>query len=397
MLIVLQERLLTTGTITLSISQVPHPCTLPQIPYPPYKKNHRWSTPTSIKGTTPNTAMLIVLQERLDTNSTVFLGKPARREDFGLPSNWGRVKSWLSFRGEIRLKKLEMSDQKNLKWQHIPHLSDYSIHPEAEFWEKFPSCDLPKCAETNINMSKLEKKVYEHKNKMTNHQFERSLKAIDYLKNGAPAFQEKTLLGCYVKNAASTLRYGREITDNIATWVNEGFAAGPFDSPPCANFRENPLIAVVQPGKVRPVLDMSSPDGESYNSAVCEFEMETVKMASARQFSQLILDCGQGAIMSKHDLVAAYKQVPCRVADLRLQGFSWLGKYFVETRQVFRAKTSVCNYDIVGETLKLISVIESEISPELVLRQVDDIPVVAPGDSGLCEKLSETYKKVCKE
>ncbi len=289
-----------------------------------------------------------------------------------------------------------MSDQKNLKWQHIPHLSDYSIHPEAEFWEKFPRCDLPKCAETNINVSKLEKKVYEYKNKMTDHQFERSLKAIDYLKNGAPAFQEKTLPGCYVRNAASTLRYGREITDNIATWVNEGFTAGPFDRP-SANFRVNPLIAVVQPGKVRPVLDVSSPNGESYNSAVCEFETETVKMASARQFSQLILDCGQGAIMSKHDLGAAYKQVPCRVADLRLQGFSWLGKYFVETRQVFGAKTSVCNYDIVGETLKLISVIESEIPAELVLRQVDDVPVVAPGDSGLCEKFSETYKKVCKE
>jgi hypothetical protein len=31
------------------------------------------------------------------------------------------------------------------------------------------------------------------------------------------------------------------------------------------------------------------------------------------------------------------------VKDLRLQGFSWLGKFFVETRQVFGAKTSVCN------------------------------------------------------
>jgi hypothetical protein len=33
------------------------------------------------------------------------LGKPARREDFGLPNNWARVKSWINFRGEIRLKK----------------------------------------------------------------------------------------------------------------------------------------------------------------------------------------------------------------------------------------------------------------------------------------------------
>jgi hypothetical protein len=69
----------------------------------------------------------------------------------------------------------------------------------------------------------------------------------------------------------------------------------------------------------------------------------------------------------------------------------------VETRQVFGAKTSVCNYDIVGETLKLIALIESEIPATFVLRQVDDVPVVAPGDSGLCENFSATYKKVCGE
>jgi hypothetical protein len=263
--------------------------------------------------------------------------------------------------------------------------------------EKFPKKDLPTSAETEINVKELEEKVKALKSSMTIHQFERSMKAVDYLKNGAPAFQKNTLPGCFVKNADSTLRHGKEITDNIATWVSEGYAAGPFDSPPCANFRVNPLIAVVQPGKVRPVLDVSSPSGESFNSSVSEHETETVKMASARQFSQLILDCGHGALMSKHDLVAAYKQVPCRVSDLRLQGFSWLGKYFVETRQVFGAKTSVCNYDIVGETLKLIALIESKIPATFVLRQVDDVPVVAPGDSGLCENFSATYKRVCGE
>jgi len=281
------------------------------------------------------------------------------------------VKSWINFRGDIRLKKTEISGQKNLKWPEIPALQDYRISPDPSFWEKFPKKDLPASAETEINVIALEEKVKALRSSMTIHQYERSMKAVDYLRNGAPAFQKNTLPGCFVKNADSTLRYGREITDNIATWVKEGYAAGPFDSPPCANFRVNPLIAVVQPGKVRPVLDVSSPSGESFNSSVSEHETETVKMASARQFSQLILDCGHGALMSKHDLVAAYKQVPCRVADLRLQGFSWLGKYFVETR------------------------LESEIPATFVLRQVDDVPVVAPGESGLCENFSATYKKIC--
>jgi hypothetical protein len=112
----------------------------------------------------------------------------------------------------------------------------------------------------------------------------------------------------------------------------------------CAKiFRVNPQIAVVQPGKVRPVLDVSSPQGVSFNLNVDKFRTEKVQMASAKKFSQVLLDCGKNAKMSKHDLVAAYKQVPCKVSDLRLQGFQWLGKFFVETRQVFDAKTSVCN------------------------------------------------------
>lgn len=243
----------------------------------------------------------------------------------------------------------------------------------------------------------LESKVESAKHQMTCHHYERSKKAVDYLKHGAPSWQKSDLPGCFVKNATNTYIYGKEVTENIATWVTEGYAAGPFDCPPCENFRVNPLLAVVQPGKVRPVLNVSSPEGNSYNSNDDSYETETVKMSSAKQFGKALLDCGKGAIFSKHDLVAAYKQVPCRIKDLRLQGFSWLGKYFVETRQVFGAKTSVCNYDIVGETLKLLALLQSEISPKLVLRQVDDVPSVAPFGSGECENFSQCYSQLCEE
>jgi hypothetical protein len=249
--------------------------------------------------------------------------------------------------------------------------------------------------ETKIDIEKLESEVLSLKEKMTVHQLERSLKAISYLKHGAPSFQTEKLPGCFVKNAASCYVHGRQVTENIATWIKEGYAAGPFDGPPCANFRVNPLIAVVQPGKVRPVMNVSSPNGESYNSNVDEHCTETVKMASAKKFSQKILDCGPHAVMSKHDLIAAYKQVPCRIEDLRLQGFYWLGKYFVETRQVFGAKTSVCNYDILGETLKLLAVLKSTTPDSFVLRQVDDVPSVGPAGSGFCEDFTNSYKGLC--
>ncbi len=121
-------------------------------------------------------------------------------------------------------------------------------------------------------------------------------------------------------------------------------------------------MAVVQPVKVRPVLNVSMPKGKSYNSNLDEFQLEKVKMASAQQFGSALLKCGKDATMSKFDLVAAYKQVPCKVEDIRLQGFMWAGKFFAETRLVFGASNTVCNYDIVGETLKVLAFADSDLS-----------------------------------
>jgi hypothetical protein len=39
--------------------------------------------------------------------------------------------------------------------------------------------------------------------------------------------------------------------------------------------------------------------------------------------------------------------------------------------------------------------LESDIPHKLVLRQVDDVPSVAPDGSGLCEQFSEVYRKLC--
>ena len=43
-------------------------------------------------------------------------------------------------------------------------------------------------------------------------------------------------------------------------------------------------------------------------------------------------------------MTAAYKNVPCNIADLRLLGFEWCGKYFAELSLIFGAKSAVPNY-----------------------------------------------------
>ena len=83
--------------------------------------------------------------------------------------------------------------------------------------------------------------------------------------------------------------------------------------------------------------------------------------------------------------------------DLRLQGFKWAGRFFVETTQPFRAITAVSNYDIVGNTVCTLAKSVCSIPRNLVHRQIDDVPVVAPKDSSWCEEFASEYERICND
>ena len=93
------------------------------------------------------------------------------------------------------------------------------------------------------------------------------------------------------------------------------------DSPPLREFRSNPLMAIVQPGKIRPVLNMSVPKDKSVNDAIEESKLRKITMSTARKVSYAILAAGRHCTLSKYDLKDAYKNIPCHPAALRLQGF----------------------------------------------------------------------------
>jgi len=137
----------------------------------------------------------------------------------------------------------------------------------------------------------------------------------------------------------------------IASWVKKGFVSGPFSEPPLNKFRANCLMAVKQSTKVRPILNISLPKNCSFNDTVDEYELEKVKMCSAKSFSLTVLVTSKGAKMYKTDVRDTYKQVPARINDLKLQVFCFLEKHFCETRIAFEGKPSVSNYDIVGNTI----------------------------------------------
>jgi hypothetical protein len=281
------------------------------------------------------------------------------------------------------------------KFKNIPIMKDYDCVLPENFWSNFPVADLPKVPLEKIDIDRLEYLVESCKPKLLASEYQRALKCIDYLRIGAPSFQLSNLPACLVKNSSIALNHGPAVTDVLASWVSKKFVAGPFKSPPLPNFRANSILAVPQTNKVRVCLNVSLPVGKSFNDNIDVQSLERVKMTSARCFGFAILRAGKDATMLKFDKADAYKNVPCRIGDLNKQGFCWGGRYFVETRQIFGSKASVQNYDIIGNTVKTIVHTSCRIPRDLALRQLDDVPVVAPASSGWCEEFSAKYKELC--
>jgi hypothetical protein len=118
-------------------------------------------------------------------------------------------------------------------------------------------------------------------------------------------------------------------------------------------------------------------------------------MTSAKQLAVSLIEAGHNAIFSKYDLVDAYKNVPVKIFDLRLQGFSFMSKFFVETHQIFGAKTAVPNYDIFGNTLLALANADAAAPKPFIHRALDDVPIVSPRCRDYCVKFDKSYKNVC--
>jgi hypothetical protein len=82
-------------------------------------------------------------------------------------------------------------------------------------------------------------------------------------------------------------------------------------------------------GSARIILNLSAPEGASVNDGICADDFPAV-MSSTAKWLEVLDRAGKGALIMKADWSDAYKHVAVRGEDVRLQWFSWLGKYFAE-------------------------------------------------------------------
>ena len=272
---------------------------------------------------------------------------------------------------------------------------DFSKPGTKEFWHSFPSRAIPEEVSTRIDVDWLEAEVKSLEDSMTVHERDMAHKAIRQLREGAPAYQIADLPGEIMKNSASITKCGAAFTETLEQWIEDGYVAGPFMEPPLAGFRANSLMAVEQKDKIRLVINMSHPKGRSFNNNVDKQVVGKATMSSARQFGQAVKAAGRGAIMSKMDMKDAYKLVPARCQDYRLQGFYWHGAYVIETQQIFGANTAVENFDIEAKTIWLLAKLRSKIPRQLIHQTLDDTACVGPAGSGWSEEFTRHYREIC--
>jgi len=311
----------------------------------------------------------------------------------GLPEEWSEIEKWAKKPFFFGPPIEESFSKEQTEFDGL----DFSKKMEKSFWKKFPSRKLPKTPSSRIKFKRLQQEIKKVEKKWTLHQKDIGKNAIRNLSGGAPACQRKFLPGAELKNANSVYKHGAAFTKTLKKWILDEFVAGPFNSPPVDNFRTNSLMAVEQGQKVRPILNMSFPKDDSFNDNVVAEDLRKIRMSSAKQFGQSVRAAGKSAIMTKMDMKDAYKTIPARPEDYRLQGFKWGGAFFVETQMIFGSASSPANFDDVAKTVEEVAAEWSKTRENWRHRTLDDQAVVGPKGSGICEAFTKDYVSLCEK
>ena len=183
---------------------------------------------------------------------------------------------------------------------------------------------MPKRAETCINVDTFDEAVNEVFPRMSPLQQKKARLVISNLRSGVDTLIYPSLLPSEtVENSTLSQDAGAHVANTLASWVKKGFLSGLYASPPSKGLRSNRLFAVKRLRKFWPILDLSALEG-----SIDLLRIPPFKMALPRAILDQLLDWGK-------DMCAAFGLVPVRPTLLRFQGFTFLGKYFVETQLVF--------------------------------------------------------------
>lgn len=183
-----------------------------------------------------------------------------------------------------------------------------------------------------------------------------------------------------------------EVSLAIKTEINRGHTSGPFIAPPFSVTHCSPLGAVQKDPcnpKVRLILDLSQPLGESINEGIID-EFCSVKYTPFDAAVDMVKSIGWSASLAKMDIKHAFRLCPVRKADWPLLCYTWLGHFFVDTRLPFGSRSSPAIFNNFADVLTWVLIFVGGILH--IVHYLDDYLICAP-NTEVCQKwmLTLTY------
>ncbi|XP_044151324.1 oxygen-regulated protein 1 [Bufo gargarizans] len=156
-------------------------------------------------------------------------------------------------------------------------------------------------------------------------------------------------------NLQSAARDPEAVTQLIQTELDRGYLIGPFNQPPFACWRVNPVGIVTGKfnNKKRLIYDLSAPHSlqiPSLNSLIPSEEF-SMRYASIDEAIQVIIKLGKGTFLSKADITDAFKLLPIHPELWQWHGMKWQGAYYFASKLTFGSKSSPWLFDQLASAL----------------------------------------------
>ena len=146
-----------------------------------------------------------------------------------------------------------------------------------------------------------------------------------------------------------------------------------------------------QPGKFRLIVDLSSPAGGSVNDGI-PTELCSLVYATVEEAASLVKGHGKGALMSKLDLMSAYRMVPIHPQDQWLLGIIWKTTVLVDRALPFGLRSAPKIFNSVADGLAWAMSCAGIVHP---IHYLDDFFFCGPAHSPVCQVALDTAIPLC--
>jgi len=184
---------------------------------------------------------------------------------------------------------------------------------------------------------------------------------------------------------------GRE---KIMKEIRLGRIAGPYSQPPMNNLICSPLALIPKkaPHDYRLIHNLSFPLNNSINDYISDSDA-SVQYSTFDHAVRLVWNCGIGAIMQKHDIKSAFRQLPIHPDDYCLLGFKVDNKYYYDKVLPQGCRISCKLFEIVSSFIQWRVIDISQQSS--ICHYLDDFFMCGSADTLMCQTTSDTFLELC--